>query len=63
MRIYEATSSAGSGSYLLTTFPTNSSAASYTYNSPNASLYYAASVAAINSAGLTGPYSGISAYK
>jgi len=63
VRIYEATSSAGAGSYLLTTINTGSSSTSYNYTSPNASLYYAASVAATNSAGLTGSYSGISAYK
>jgi hypothetical protein len=62
MRIYEATSSSGTGSYLLTTLSLGSGT-SYTYTSPNASLYYAASVAATNSAGLTGSYSGISAYK
>jgi hypothetical protein len=63
MRIYEATNSAGTGATLLTTFNTGSGSSSYTYTSPNASLYYAASVAATNSAGLTGPYSGISQYK
>lgn len=62
MRIYEATSSSGTGSYILTTLSLGSGT-SYTYTSPNASLYYAASVAATNSAGLTGPYSGISQYK
>ena len=62
MRIYEATSSAGAGSYIRTTISLGSGT-SYTYTSPNAALYYAASVAATNSAGLTGPYSGISQYK
>jgi len=63
MRIYEATNSSGTGATLISTFNTGSSSSSYTYTSPNASLYYAASVAAINSAGLQGPYSGISQYK
>jgi hypothetical protein len=63
IRIYEAGNSAGTGAVLLTTFNTGSGSSSYTYTSPNASLYYAASVAAINSAGLQGPYSGISQYK
>lgn len=62
MRIYEATSSSGTGSYILTIISLGSGT-SYTYTSPNAALYYAASVAATNSAGLTGPYSGISQYK
>ena len=62
MRIYEATSSSGTGSYILTTLSLGSGT-SYTYTSPNAQLYYAASVAATNSAGITGPYSGISQYK
>jgi hypothetical protein len=62
MRIYEATSSAGAGSYIRTTISLGSGT-SYTYTSPNAALYYAASVAATNSAGLTGSYSGISLYK
>ena len=63
MRIYEASNSSGTGATLISTFNTGSSSSSYTYTSPNASLYYAASVAAINSAGLQGPYSGISQYK
>jgi len=63
MRIYEATNSSGTGATLISTFNTGSSSSSYTYTSPNASLYYAASVAAINTAGLQGPYSGISQYK
>jgi len=63
MRIYEATNSSGTGATLFTTFNTGSGSSSYTYTSPNAALYYAASVAAINSAGLQGPYSGISQYK
>lgn len=63
MRIYEATNSSGTGATLISTFNTGSSSPSYTYTSPNAALYYAASVAAINSAGLQGSYSGISQYK
>jgi uncharacterized repeat protein (TIGR02543 family) len=63
IRIYEATNSSGTGAILLTTFNTGSGSSSYTYTSPNAANYYAASVAAINSAGLQGPYSGISQYK
>lgn len=63
MRIYEASNNSGTGATLISTFNTNSSSPSYPYTSPNASLYYAASVAAINSAGLQGPYSGISQYK
>lgn len=63
MRIYEATNSSGTGATLISTFNTGSGSSSYTYTSPNAALYYAASVAAINSAGLQGPYSGISQYK
>jgi hypothetical protein len=63
MRIYEATNSSGTGATLISTFNTGSGSSSYTYTSPNAANYYAASVAAINSAGLQGPYSGISQYK
>lgn len=63
MKIYEATSSSGTGATLINTFNTGSGSSNYTYTSPNAALYYAASVAAINSAGLQGPYSGISLYK
>ena len=63
MRIYEATNSSGTGATLRSTFNTGSGSSSYTYTSPNAALYYAASVAAINSAGLQGPYSGISQYR
>jgi hypothetical protein len=63
MRIYEAQNSSGTGAILLYTFNTGSGSSSYTYTSPNAANYYAASVAAINSAGLQGPYSGISQYK
>ena len=63
MRIYEATNSSGTGATLISTFNTGSSSSNYTYTSPNAALYYAASVAAINSAGLQGSYSGISQYK
>jgi hypothetical protein len=63
IRIYEAQNSSGTGAILLSTFNTGSGSSSYTYTSPNAANYYAASVAAINSAGLQGPYSGISQYK
>jgi uncharacterized repeat protein (TIGR02543 family) len=63
IRIYEATNSSGTGAILLTTFNTGSGSSIYTYTSSNAANYYAASVAAINSAGLQGPYSGISQYK
>lgn len=61
--IYEANNAAGTGAVAKTPFNTGSGSSSYTYTSPNAALYYAASVAAINSAGLQGPYSGISQYK
>ena len=64
IRIYQATSSAGAGSSLLTTYTSTGSGTSSTYTSPNAALYYAASVSATNSAGLTSAsYSGISAYR
>ncbi len=63
MIIYEANNSAGTGAVAKTPFNTGSGSSTYTYTSPNSALYYAASVAAINSAGLQGPYSGISQYK
>jgi hypothetical protein len=64
IRIYQATSSSGTGSTLLTTLTSTGSGTTYTYTSPDAAKYYAASVSATNSAGLTSStYSGISAYK
>ena len=64
IKIYEATSNTGTGATLLTTLTSVGSGTTYTYTSPNAALYYAASVSATNSAGLpSSAYSGISAYK
>ena len=59
--VYQATNSAGSGSTLVNTYTVYGT--SFNYTSPNASLYYACSVSAVNTAGLTGGTSGISAYK
>jgi hypothetical protein len=60
IRIYRASSSTGTGSTLYNTY--SSTSASYTFAAPD-TQYYAAAVAATNSAGLTGNYSGISQYK
>jgi len=60
IRIYRATSSTGTGSTLWETI--FSTGTSKTYNAPD-TQYYACSVAATNSASLTGNYSTISAYK
>jgi hypothetical protein len=60
IRIYRASSSTGTGSTLYTTL--SSTTTSTTFTAPDAQ-YYAAAVAATNNAGLTGNYSGISAYK
>jgi len=63
IRIYRASDSAGTGSTLYNTYTSVGSGTSYTFTAPDG-LYYAASVSATNSAGLTSSsYSGISAYK
>ena len=62
--IYEASSSSGSGAVWKGSFYTaNGSTLSYTYTSPNASLYYAASVWAVNSANIESTASPLSAFK
>lgn len=62
--IYEASSSSGSGAVWKGSFyTTNGSTLSYTYTSPNAALYYAASVWAVNSANLESTASQLSVYK
>ena len=60
IRIYRASSGTGTGATLYSTY--SSTSASYTFAAPD-TQYYAAAVAATNSAGLTGNYSGISQYK
>jgi hypothetical protein len=60
IRIYRASSGTGTGATLYNTY--SSTSASYTFAAPD-TQYYAAAVAATNSAGLTGNYSGISQYK
>ena len=63
IRIYRASSSSGTGATLYTTNTSIGSGTSYTFTAPDG-LYYAASVSATNSAGLTSSsYSGISLYK
>jgi hypothetical protein len=59
--VYEATNSSGSGSTLRNTYTVYGT--SFNYTSPNASLYYACTVSAVNTAGLTGGTSGVSAYR
>lgn len=64
IRIYEATSSTGTGSYLYDTITSLGNATSYNYVSPNSIKYYAFSVSATNTAALSSSsYSGISLYK
>lgn len=63
IRIYRASSSSGTGSTLYSTNTSTGSGLTYSFTAPDG-LYYAASVSATNSAGLTSSsYSGISAYK
>ena len=63
IRIYKASSSSGTGATLYNTYTSSGSGTSYTFTAPD-SLYYAASVSATNSAGLSSSsYSGISVYK
>lgn len=63
IRIYRASDSAGTGSALYNTYTSTGSGTTYTFTAPDG-LYYAASVSATNSAGLSSSsYSGISAYK
>jgi len=63
IRIYRATDSSGTGSTLYNTYTSSGSGTSYTFTAPDG-LYYAASVSATNSAGLSSAsYSGISLYK
>lgn len=59
--VYQASNSAGSGSTLINTYTVYGT--SFTYTSPNVSLYYACAVSATNTAGLTGGISSVSAYK
>jgi hypothetical protein len=59
--VYQASNSAGSGSTLVNTYTVYGT--SFTYTSPNASLYYACAVSAVNTAGLTGGTSSVSAYR
>jgi hypothetical protein len=59
--VYEATNSSGSGSTLRNTYTVYGT--SFNYTSPNASLYYACAVSAVNTAGLTGGISTVSAYR
>ena len=59
--IYEATNSSGSGYYQINSYTVYGT--SFSYTSPNASLYYACQVSATNTAGLTGGISGFSPYK
>lgn len=59
--VYQATNSSGSGSTLVNTYTVYGT--SFNYTSPNALLYYACAVSAVNTAGLTGGISGISAYR
>ena len=59
--VYEATNGSGSGSTLKNTYTVYGT--SFNYTSPNASLYYACAVSAVNTAGLTGGISGVSAYR
>ena len=59
--VYEATNSSGSGYYQINSYTVYGT--SFTYTSPNASLYYACQVSATNTAGLTGGISGFSPYK
>lgn len=63
VRVYQADSNTGTAAFLLTTIPLGSAPTSTTYTSPNASKYYAFSVAATNSAGLTSTFSGLSTYR
>jgi hypothetical protein len=63
IKIYRASDSAGTGSTLYNTYTSTGSGLTYTFNAPDG-LYYAASVSATNSAGLSSLfYSGISLYK
>lgn len=59
--VYQASNSSGSGSTLVNTYTVYGT--SFNYTSPNASLYYACAVSAVNTAGLAGGTSGTSAYK
>lgn len=63
IKIYRASSSSGTGSTLYNTYTSTGSGLTYTFNAPDGQ-YYAASVSATNSAGLSSAsYSGISLYK
>ena len=63
IKIYRAQDSVGTGSALYNTYTSTGSGTSYSFTAPDG-LYYAASVSATNSAGLSSSsYSGISAYK
>jgi len=59
--VYEATNSSGSGYYQINSYTVYGT--SFNYTSPNASLYYACQVSAVNTAGLTGGLSGFSAFR
>jgi hypothetical protein len=64
IRIYEATSASGTGSYLYGTNTSLGAGTTYNYVSPDASKYYAFAISATNSAGLSSAdYSPVSLYK